>query len=345
MNIIIRTDASKIIGTGHLMRCLALAQAMKTNQYKPVFLTNISSSFLEDRLITEGIEFIYIPENIDKFTDIQETIKIAQKLDSKWLIIDGYQFDTEYQKQFKTAGLKVLFFDDYGHCNYYYADLILNQNISADASLYTHRENYTKLLLGTQYAVLRKEFWPWHNWERKIPDQVQKLLVTFGGSDPDNVTFRTIQAIKMLNNPQVSVLVIVGGSNIHYEQLKTACQTSHLPITMFSNVQNMPELMAWADLAIAAGGTTTWELAFMGLPSIVITIADNQKASTQKINEMGLANCLGWHEDVTIEMIKDAIAQLLTTAEKREEMSQKGRNLIDGYGNMRILEQMGLIYD
>ncbi len=353
MNILFRADASLNIGTGHLMRCLALAQTMLNQKYNPILLTNISSSFLDQRLVNEDIKVIYLPENIDNFTDIQETIKTAKNNNSPWVIVDGYQFNSEYQKCLKEAGLKVLFFDDYGHCNYYYADLILNQNLGADESLYKNRESYTQLLLGNHYTLLRKEFLSWQQWQRIIKPLATKILITLGGSDPDNVTLKVIKSLKLIFDPpqpplkrgefdrkELEIIVILGGSNPHFNLLKSYCDTLNLNIKLKQNIINMPELMAWADLAIAAGGSTNWELLFMGLPSIIITIADNQIDIAKKLNKMGLIINLGWHEDGTIEIIKNAILRLINSPIKRQEMSQKGRKLIDGYGSMRILEKM-----
>jgi UDP-2,4-diacetamido-2,4,6-trideoxy-beta-L-altropyranose hydrolase len=355
-NMLIRADALPEIGIGHVMRCLSLAQAINNNKNKTVFVTNISSSFLEDRLISEGIEVHYLPENLDQLTDIQETIKIVQKLQKEWVIVDGYHFNGEYQKQLKKAGLKVLFFDDYGHCDYYYADIILNQNLGANKNLYLNRKNYTQLLLGTNYTLLRKEFWQWREWQRGINPVAKKILVTLGGSDPDNFTLKVIKALYSLSilpnleiddipliREELEVIVIVGGSNPHFQELSSFCQSLDFNITLKRNVTNISELMAWADLAIAAGGSTNWELAFMGLPSIIITIADNQKEIAEKLGQMGLTISLGWHEEVTVEMIAEAIAKLKESPEQRYQMSKQGRKLIDGYGSSRVLEKMGLI--
>jgi spore coat polysaccharide biosynthesis predicted glycosyltransferase SpsG len=107
-------------------------------------------------------------------------------------------------------------------------------------------------LLGTKYALLRREFWQWQDWERAINPIARKLLVTFGGSDPDNVTLKVIQALEWLNRDDLEVIVVIGGSNPHYEILQKEATDSSLAISLQQNVSNMPELMAWADLAILA---------------------------------------------------------------------------------------------
>jgi len=270
--------------------------------------------------------------------------------------------------------LKILFFDDYGHCNYYYSDLVLNQNFGANQELYKNRESYTKLLLGSDYTLLRKEFLSWQKWEREIKPYANKILVTMGGSDPDNVTLKVIKALSLIfespdDPPQppfvrgesktrkwlirgesktggcliggdLEVVVIVGGSNPHFDSLKSYCDTLPFNLSLKQNVANMTELMAWADMAICAGGSTNWELAFMGLPSIVITIADNQREIAQNLADMGLIISLGWWENITIDMLKNAILGLISDKNKRKKMSYLGKTLIDGQGCDRIFQAM-----
>ena len=136
------------------------------------------------------------------------------------------------------------------------------------------------------------------------------------------------------------VIVVVSGSNSHYEKLQTEVAKSRILITLQQNVTNMPELMAWADIAIAAGGSTNWELAFMGLPSLVITVADNQKDITAKLDRQGVIINLGWHEDVTIEGLSLSIQDLIGDRPHRETMSKKGQQLVDGNGAKRVVSAM-----
>jgi UDP-2,4-diacetamido-2,4,6-trideoxy-beta-L-altropyranose hydrolase len=347
-NIIIRGDASLNMGTGHIMRCLAFAQYLQKYQINLIFICVELPNKLQTRLINEKIKFILINAELDSNQDAKITINLAQKYQVNWVIVDGYQFNGEYQKKLKEAGFKILFFDDYGHCNYYYADLVLNQNFGANQELYKNRENYTKLLLGSDYTLLRKEFLSWQKWEREIKPYANKILITMGGSDPDNVTLKVIQSLALIFDPpqpplvrgELEIITIIGGSNPHFEYLKTYCDALPINIILKQNVEDMPELMAWADIAICAGGSTNWELAFMGLPSIVITIADNQKEIAQNLAQMGLIISLGWWKNVTIETIKKVILNLIQDKKKREKMSYLGIQLIDGRGCDRLFQAM-----
>ena len=132
--------------------------------------------------------------------------------------------------------------------------------------MYANREAHTRLLLGTRYVLLRREFWPWRGWRREIPAVARKVLVTLGGGDPDNVTLKVIRALAQVEIEGLEAVVVVGPANPHLEELQAAVKDTPHPIRLESNVTNMPELMAWADVAITAGGSTCWETAFMGLP-------------------------------------------------------------------------------
>ncbi|OUL34772.1 UDP-2,4-diacetamido-2,4,6-trideoxy-beta-L-altropyranose hydrolase [Nostoc sp. T09] len=340
MNLVFRVDASTQIGTGHLMRCLALAQAWQNTEKQAVFLISNSVPTLEQRLLSEGIKVVHLSVSWGSIEDARETASFARQLDANWLVADGYHFGAEYQRVIKDAGLSLLFIDDYAHADHYYADVVLNQNIYAHEGLYAKREPYTQLLLGVKYALLRQEFWQWRGWKRETPTIARKVLVTLGGSDPDNVTLKVIKALQLVELDTLETVVVVGGSNPHYEQLQSASLDSRFPIHLKKNVTNMPELMAWADVAIAAGGFTSWELAFMSLPSIVLVLADNQRAIAQKLDEMGVSIYLGWHEDVPAVEIGSAVADLLRVAHTRIEMTRRSQKLVDGEGTKRVLRHL-----
>jgi UDP-2,4-diacetamido-2,4,6-trideoxy-beta-L-altropyranose hydrolase len=281
--LIIRADATSEIGTGHVMRCLALAQAWQDNGGKVVFISHCESEALGQRLTAEGFAFISLAKSHPDPFDLNFTLGMVHKLnlpDSKretWFVVDGYHFDATYQKSIKAAGYKLLWIDDYGHAAHYYADLVLNQNISADPSFYIHREPYTQLLLGTRFVLLRREFKRWQGWHRETPPVGRKVLVTMGGADPDNVTLKAIQALKQLDVPGLEGRIVIGPANPHLALLKKAIG-GESRLHLLTEVADMPHLMAWADVSISAGGSTCWELAYMGVPMVMV-LSDNQSGS------------------------------------------------------------------
>jgi UDP-2,4-diacetamido-2,4,6-trideoxy-beta-L-altropyranose hydrolase len=340
MKLIVRADASTEIGTGHVMRCLALAQCWQKQGGTVIFIMSNSTPALDVRLKSEGVEIIDLAATSGSLEDAQETVIFAQKFNIDWIVIDGYQFQQDYQKIFKNYHLKTLFIDDYGHSNYYCSDIVLNQNINADQSLYQNRETYTKLLLGSSYTLLRQEF-------RKLPLQTKtisligtKILVTLGGGDPDNVTLKVIQALSDIKVNDLEVLVVIGASNPSYNQLNLFVQSLNFSIKLVQNVTDMPQLMAWADISIAAGGSTNWELAFMGLPSVIIVIANNQQKIAEKLHKQGIIINLGWHQQIIPEQIGLTVQALISDRARREIMSQKGQQLIDGKGAIRVVSEM-----
>lgn len=340
--LVIRADATIAGGTGHVMRCMALAQVWRDKGGKVVFISYCESAALPQRLTAEGFDFIPLTKCYPDPVDWHVTRGIMARLRTRgakrepWLVVDGYHFEAEYQN-IKAEGYKLLWIDDYGQADHYYADLVLNQNISADPSWYINRESYTQLLLGPQYALLRREFERWQDWQREIPTMARKVLVTLGGADPDNVTLKTIQALKQLDIPGLEARIVIGPVNPNLELLeKEICDDSRLQL--FRNVADMPEVMAWADVAISSGGSTCWELAFMGLPCIILIIAENQRGNAEALERENNCINLGWPQDLPVERITSQLKKLMLNFKMRSLMSQRGQNLVDGYGGLRLLK-------
>ena len=178
--LVVRADSSPRIGTGHVMRCLALAQVWQASGGQAVFVMRGSASSLTGRLKSEGMMVRNILVESGSDDDAVQTIAIAREVEATWVTLDGYHFSADYQHIIKKAGFHLLFIDDYGQGNHYYADIVLNQNIHADEKLYTDREPYTRLLLGPRYILLRQEFMKWRSWQRNFASIPRKILVTLG---------------------------------------------------------------------------------------------------------------------------------------------------------------------
>ena len=337
--LIIRADASTQIGTGHVMRCLALAQAWKDADGEAIFITACQNEGLLQRLREEGVELHVIPDSYPDPGDWDYTKGILASHPDAWVALDGYHFDEVYQQQVKEAGHRLLVIDDMAHLKHYYADIVLNQNFGAD-ELHYSCEPYTRLLLGTRYVLLRREFLAWKDWQREIPEVARRVLVTLGGSDPENYTLEIIHALQEIDMTDLEVKVVIGASNPHANMLEAVAKQSRVPIRLIRDTQNMPELMAWADVAISGGGITCWELEFMGVPTLVIVWALNQEASARALREKGIALAL------TLEHIHDSaemnrlVRELLGNKQERVAMSRMGRVSVDGQGAQRVLESL-----
>lgn len=339
MKLLIRADASVAIGTGHVMRCLALAQAWQDAGGRAAFAMAESTAAIEARLHSEGCEVLPLAAPVGSADDASQTIAFAARQASEWIVVDGYRFGAEYQRRLKEAGFKLLFIDDYGHAESYSADVVLNQNVSARAELYGQREPGTRLLLGARYALLRREFAAWREWKREIPAQGRRVLVTMGGSDPENLTARVMQAIALTGIADLEVTVVAGGSNPHFEMLETEAVTIGRRVRVLKNISNVAELMAAAEVAVSAAGSTSWELCLLGLPALLIDVADNQTAVAQELGRRGCAIHVGG-KGVSSGRITEEFKQLLDSRELRRSLSECCRRLVDGKGARRVVSTL-----
>jgi UDP-2,4-diacetamido-2,4,6-trideoxy-beta-L-altropyranose hydrolase len=318
--ILVRADGDAKIGTGHVMRCLALAQAWSKGGGDACFASAQITPSLEQRLLE----------------DAAQTIDLARELGAAWVVADGYRFGSKYQKQIKAAGFRLLLLDDYGHAEHYYADYVLNQNLSVDRKIYANREPSTRLLLGGRHALLRREFAAWRGWNRQIPAIGRKILLTLGGSDRNNMTGDILDALTSLRIDDLEIVAVVGGSSPHAKKLQAIASNHPKSVRLVVDAFNISELMAWADIAIAAGGTTTWELAFMGLPALLFVLAKNQRLVAEQLHAARLARNLGSRYQSSPKQLLREVEMLLNSRATRAEMSRIGRTLVDGSGSERV---------
>jgi len=344
-NLLIRADATTSIGTGHLMRCIALAQAWQDRGGKVTFLSNCESYELRQRIIDEGFDFLPIetphPDTNDLgFTlDMLSAISHQPSATSPWLVLDGYHFTPDYQKAIRENSYRLLVIDDIAHLDHYHAHILLNQNIHASSLRYSYDRDIVKLL-SCEYVLLRREFLKYKDWKREIPEKARKILVTMGGGDPDNVTLKVIKALNSLNDSDIEVKIVVGPANPNINSLEKELHNSPHAFGLLFSASNMPELMAWADIAISAGGSTCWEMAFMGLPSLIITLADNQAGIAEGLGKAGAGIDLGWHENISVKQCIQALKEILQDKNKRSRLSEQGQRLVNGKGKQKVIKAM-----
>jgi UDP-2,4-diacetamido-2,4,6-trideoxy-beta-L-altropyranose hydrolase len=318
------------------MRCLALAQAWQDAGGNAVFAMAESTPGVDARLRFEGMEIVRL-ENSSNNQDAREVATLASDRNAAWVVVDGYRFDSEYQHALKNAGVKLLFVDDLGQCQHYFADLVLDQNVHASEKMYAKRESYSRLLLGPRYAMLRREFRARRDWQRGIPAIGQKLLITMGGSDPDNFTLRLIEALPRISVPDIAVTVVAGGSNPHMAELQRTVASVKMPIHLVGNRGNMPELMAQADIAIICAGGTLWELLYMGCPTLSYFRTPAQRQIVAELDAMGALRGMGAAADFEPNNLAHALEETIACRDCREKMAQVGKKLVDGKGTSRVL--------
>ncbi len=296
--LIFRADANTQMGTGHVMRCIALGQAWKDAGGSVLFVTHCDNGGIIQRVSEEGFDWVELscsyPETDE---DIATTLAVANQHGAEWIVADGYHFDLEYQQSVRRAGFKLLYVDDYNHLPEYEADILLNQNMGVDEMNYSCNSGCTKLL-GANYVMLRREFRLAERKERAGP--VRNILITMGGSDPDNASRKVIEALLHSNISDLHVKVVVGPTNPHVESLAQAASEAVLNVELVCSVRDMPSLIQWADFAVSAAGSTCWELAAMKVPFITVILAENQKQAAMNLEMNNDVPCMGW-PDASLE--------------------------------------------
>jgi len=346
MNILIRTDASINIGTGHVMRCLSLADELRQKGTDINFICREEPGNLISYIEGSGYKVHQMSGEIDIETDRKLTKEILSKYESThdWLIIDHYDIDISYESPLREHVKMIMVIDDLANREHD-CDLLLDQNYSNNEDRYNDLvpENCIQLL-ETEYAILRPQFQKAREKLRRKGGEVNRILVFMGGVDSKNITSKALRAIHMLDRSDIAIDVVVGELNQYHDEMKVL--TSKMPNTIcHHNVEDMASLMSSADLCIGAGGTTTWERCCVGLPTISIILAENQKSISESLHKEGAIINLGWYYNVTEENIKEVVEGLIDNPQKMVSMSDKSRRLVDGKGVGRVIDTISSIVD
>ena len=343
MNILIRTDSSNLIGSGHLMRCLTLAQRYRKDGHKVIFICRDLTGNLSCLVQQNGFKLILLSTEIvtaeltgyakwltvSQEHDAANTIAVVKQVDKvDRLVVDSYAIDCIWEKLLRSYVGEIMVIDDLAN-RQHDCDILLDQNFYLDKEsryqgLVPH---HCRLLLGPKHALLREEFYQIKENMRRRDGRLRNILVFYGGVDATDETSKAIQALQVLGDTgelcDVQVTVVVGASN---EQKKNiACRCKQVGFRYLCQVSNMAELMAEADLMLGAGGSTTWERCFLGLPAIVTAIAENQVQICEDCAKEELIFYLGYWDKVCQEDIYKAINQMKVSSQlliMQKKMSQ-----------------------
>lgn len=308
-HLLIRADAGGHLGTGHVMRMIALAQAWQDRGGQVTLASCQCPTGLENRLIQEGIKHMPLGElPLGGEEELAATESLARKIDTRWIVIDGYHFSSNYQKSLKEHGFKVLAVDDYGHCENWYADLVLNQNVYGSDFPYPMIDVDTKILRGPRFGLLRREFRGKAPKQKHQVAKKSKLLLSFGGVDPDNATGKVIKALNTLRDQPLHLRVLVGAGNPHQQSLFNLASESPHRIDFLTNVTDMPEQYGWAQGIVGAGGTTCLEWLLFSLPAALVRVAANQNLVVDTLAKNGRSLDLGWHESLEVNRVAKMLA-------------------------------------
>ncbi len=346
MKFVIRVDASIYIGTGHVIRCLTLADRLRIKCTDINFICREEPGNMISYIGNRGYKVHQLPGEIDIETDRRLTKEILSRYETKpdGLIIDHYDIDISYESPLRGHIKKIMVIDDLANREHD-CDLLLDQNYSKNENRYNGLvpENCIQLL-GPEYALLHPQFQRARENLKKRDSGANRILVFMGGSDPKNVTSKALRAIHMLGRSDIVIDVVIGNLNPYHDEIKIL--TSKIPNTnCHHNVENMADLMASADLCIGAGGTTTWERCCVGLPTITIILAGNQKNISENLDKEGVLINLGWYHNVTKNNIKEVVEGLIDNPQKVTSMSDKSRRLVDGKGVGIVIDTISSIVD
>lgn len=339
-NLLIRVDGSYEIGIGHFMRSLALAQMWLKDRGNVYFLIN-NNEYLKDRVKKEGMDYIIHYNKSGSIDDANFLIKEVKKLNISWVIVDGYVFKEEYFNLIRNANIRYLIFDDKGELSYYNSNIILNQNLHGKKEYYDlKKENYTKLLIGTKFTLLRNEFLKYINYKKNIKDKANNVLITLGGSDIKNYSLKILKILINIDISDLEVIVLVGANNPHFNELQNYVNNINANVKLLKSVLDMPEIMKWADLAFSSGGSTVWELAFMGVPTIVGATSKAEEFLIKGLNDNNLFKTVGKLDNLNEKILENLFKEIIYSKKQREIMSQDGQIFVDGYGSKRVIDCM-----
>lgn len=337
MNIVFRVDASEKIGTGHIMRCLTFADDLKTRGAEATFICRKAQGSFEDVIQKKGHEVRMLEgENASWEEDAQQTIAALAGQKACCLIVDHYALDSKWEQKLRSSAAKIMVIDDLADRSHD-CDFLLDQNFYFDAE--RRYENlapsHCKRFIGPRYALLRPQFREARKYLRPRDGHLHRILVSFGGSDLSNETLKALKALQEFEDLYVEV--VVGINSPHRESIEQLC----MGIRNFSlhvGIENMAIIMMHADLAIGACGTTTWERCYLGLPSLVVILADNQKESSEALDKLGVVKNLGWHYQVAEATFAKAIKDAYDDPAAMRQMSQRALSMMPEGDNPLVLE-------
>ena len=375
MKVVFRVDASLQIGSGHVMRCLTLAEALRTLGAQCYFIGRAHSGHLMELIRRRDFAVTTLPSVLpsvltpvltktkasrtqtrapahalwlgcDWQTDAEQTRAVAEKLQPDWLVVDHYALDHQWEATLRPHCKNLMVIDDLAD-RVHQCDVLLDQNLGREPRDYASLvPDLCKVLTGPQYALLRPEFAALrpYSLQRRQQPAIKRLLITMGGVDQTNATGQVLQALNGCALPQDCRITVVMGLQAPWlEQVRAQAHNMQWPTEVLVDINNMAQRMADSDLAIGAAGGTSWERCCLGLPSVIVVVADNQRQGAQALKLARTA--------LLIEDVRDIAAQLpllihaLASHELLREMSTAAAELGNGRGVAKVLLALGVSND
>ena len=353
---VFRVDSSGKIGSGHLMRCLTLARALRDVGAICSFICRALEGNLNHIVLSEGFSLNELAQpilgarttyenepyhgfwrEVDWEVDAAETLSILSELNPQWSVVDHYGLWYDWQVAVG-SGFKIMVIDDLAdrkhHC-----DLLLDQNIGSDTLGYEGLiPHFCETLFGPDYALLRPEFKDYReaSLARRVDFGIENILINFGGGDPDNHIVRVLRALLSIDLPSnVTISIIFGGLSAINEEHKQLISQFPNTITSYGMVSNMAEILSVSDLVIGAAGSSSWERCCLGVPSIIFPVALNQSGIAEQLSKCGAAIVLT-NQDLSNGNLGLLVNQMLQ-AQDLAKMSKVAATVCDGNGLDKII--------
>jgi UDP-2,4-diacetamido-2,4,6-trideoxy-beta-L-altropyranose hydrolase len=363
MKVLFRADASFQIGSGHVIRCITLAKALRERGAECRFVFRDHEGNLSEYARKQGFHVDLLPVTDDAETtrgggkgvtpygqwlgatqerDAGETIQCLSGTSMDWVIVDHYGIDSQWESRLRQYTKRILVIDDLAN-RHHDCDVLLDQNLIKDFQCRYDAlvpENCAKLL-GPEYAILQAEYSDLHTRTPPRLGPVSRILVYFGAADVNNLTALTLEALGDPRFEAIDIDVVVNPQSPNYDQV-CRVTTGNSRIHIHEDLPSLAPLMVKADLAIGAAGATSWERCCMGLPAVVVTLAENQVPLAEELHELKVVSWIGESSTLTVEVIRDAVEGYVVDERKVEDCSLICSRIIDGKGADRLANLLSI---
>jgi UDP-2,4-diacetamido-2,4,6-trideoxy-beta-L-altropyranose hydrolase len=362
ITICFRVDASQLIGTGHVMRCLTLARELRGRGATCIFVCREHPGHLGGLIAQQEFEVRLLAGSSDKgspdtdvnaegeplhshwigatwLQDARETAALLEGRKIDWLVVDHYGLDRRWEEALRPHCHRIFVIDDLAD-RPHACDLLLDQNIVG--GMQTRYEGLVPahccLLLGPHHALLQPEYGELHDRVPPREGAVRRVLVYFGGADARNLTGMAVDAFVAIEAPEVTLDVVINPAGPHADAIRGKA-ASDARIALHEQLPSLAPLMVAADLAIGASGATTWERLCLGLPTLVVTLAVNQVPIAEELDRQGLIRWLGDAGEMDADRLRVALAEALAEP-LPETWSQACAKAVDGQGLARVAQHL-----
>jgi UDP-2,4-diacetamido-2,4,6-trideoxy-beta-L-altropyranose hydrolase len=336
--LLFRCDANVSIGAGHVMRCVALAQAWEDAGGRAAFVAAQSPDGLLRRIRGEGFEINNVSAVPGSLQDAELLIYQAGAMGARWVVVDGDQFGVEFLRQIRDSGVRILLVDDFGGRSAFPAEMVLNPNFGASQIPYRGVGFSGEVLAGEKYVLLRREFRTASDRFRRSAAAGHRVLITLGGTDPTSVGPKMLAALASAHDFK---FVFVAGPGCEYRSELEGFRADNIEILF--DVDHMPTLMRQCEMAVIVAGGTLWELLYSGCVVLSYTRNTVQESVISALANKDIVANMGDIADFQGSQLIRRLRELCEWSSARGRMAAAGQQLIDGKGAERVVERLRLM--